>query len=102
MRRLKELGVDDSSASMYWKDDEGNVGDVPAFTLHDVLNMLPKQIENNKLVITYDFSGSWNIFYGERFSYVIEFVYEDIFDAAYEMLCWCAENGYIKTNNKQS
>lgn len=48
MRHLKELGVDDSSASMYWKDDEGNVEDVPAFTLHDLLNMLPKSIEDNE------------------------------------------------------
>lgn len=80
------------------------------FTLQDVLDLLPKEIEieifihkwffnidYQRLDMTYSYTAengaSWNIK-----SISIKDVL--LIDAAYEMLCWCAENGYVETQKK--
>ena len=120
MQKLKELGVDTSKASMhflymptaksimsgvYEVDDEPEVfvsqngmnHEHPTFTLQDIIELLPYTFDNSYLRI---YRGI-NMYY---------FIYEsinsedDIIEkgntpllAAYNMLIWVAENGYLKT-----
>lgn len=124
MRHLKELGVDTSKASMLWiKPQEGvyfvsspklsdgewllsiNVEDdrvkalcetVPAFTLQDIIDKLPCFIDTYVLTLK-KFASTYTCLYMEPYSRSILFLKEnkELIDAAYDMLCWCIENGYI-------
>ena len=122
MEHLCELGIDTTQATMCWikrHDDDGTSKDIlcmhdefcyefssldpkPAFTLQDIIHELPKKINGAELVIN---------FYSDYVSYdkvtnrgEVE-VYKCIMgktctiDAAYEMLFWCNENGYIRTES---
>ena len=134
MNHLKELGVDISGASMFWEKQKvdwmGN--DInnepylifkrrsrviqnfesyevtPAFTLQDILEMLPKRIS----VVDEEYDDVYHIYilmsdckgrvsydtinYNYHNTYLIDFDGDNILDASYEMLCWVAENGYLK------
>lgn len=122
MQHLKEFGVDTSKASMCYvvydsntrkpilciNGDESDYLDdisysLPAFTLQDILDLLPSEIECKEEPITYhieiafDGDGVWEISY-TRNSHVLEYFYhENFIEVAYEMLCWCVENGYVET-----
>lgn len=76
---------------------------LPTFTLQDILDLLPTEIikenrnyqlevfrEPQRYFVSYYWCDNLLISLNE-----LEFI-----DAAYEMLCWCIENGYVKTNNK--
>lgn len=126
MRHLKELGVDTSKASMHWQflptaDSIINGTDEvekepclfvsqpnmkhehPAFTLQDILDKLPHYLNPFPSI-----SFAWMI---ERNTIAYRNV-EDVndclkhftddllIDAAYDMLCWCIENGYIKKEDE--
>lgn len=125
MRHLKELGVDTSRASMCYRRigkyatgevanlpwrlylNNGNYKEynveyevVPAFTLQDILEMLPSKTVASYLHIgRKSFSGNIQ-FYVEYSNFggyaVSHFRNDSLLDAAYDMLCWCLENGYIK------
>lgn len=80
---------------------------IPTFTLQDILEMLPSCIKEDfgdcyYLMIeqlSNDEEKDWNIRYC-LYDYSlskIQFASLNLLDAAYEMLCWCIENGYIKT-----
>ena len=76
---------------------------IPAFTLQDVLDALPGNISYNEKYyhLTVDLDAK-NIYYGTTFGFDLlkVFIYMKkvfIIDAAYSLLCWCIENGYIKT-----
>ena len=123
MQHLKELGVDTSGASMcykkiiedpfdfttdYWKlylrDDRTINGHYtkPTFTLQDILEILPTYIEKydyNQLSIIKHVDGGLSVGYRDQYNwcaYEAFFKCHDIINAAYNMLCWCAENGYLK------
>lgn len=118
MNHLQELGIDTSKASMCWikwgENTTLSVHDeycyepslmnpIPTFTLQDILEMLPKDICQEgctwsaALYIDYE---SNRIAYGntdrEGFEifHEVEIVNNNLLDTAYEMLCWCIENGY--------
>lgn len=128
MQHLKELGVDTSKASMCWwrrvRDFRGekvegqwNLSfnksyivqnfeqneDIPTFTFDDIFELLPKEItrkDNNEkayLEIIFPNNGVWEVTYA-HITVLESFFNEKLIDAAYEMLCWCVEKGYI--NNK--
>lgn len=130
MQHLKELGLDTSSASMYWhkitRTDTGVIEDdwyldihpsvnlpsfisvgrktetIPTFTLQDILDLLPSEIEENSehnLLSITNFNDDWYIRYqlSDEFEPLISFESKSLLDAAYKMLCWCIEKGYIKT-----
>lgn len=127
INHLKELGLDTSKGSMCWRrlirdwKGERKIGklaltlnkpiivsnfeayeDVPTFTLQDILEILPYKIVASYLNIgKKSFSGDI-LFYVEYSNFggyaVSHFRNENIIDAAYEMLCWCIENGYLKVN----
>lgn len=75
------------------------------FTFNDVLNMLPKEIKLNGttyyLFIDYQVNRVAYGFIGEDgiswLSPIFSFSDSPLLDALYKMLCWCIENGYIKT-----
>ena len=124
MQHLQELGLDTSNASalycidnesgekqLMWneqveetdKDDE-YFRIVPAYTLQDILDLLPETIERAEgdfFLEIAKLNGFWYASYiiyvkkGSRFIVMID--EEELIDAAYEMLCWCIENGHIKT-----
>ena len=114
MNKLKELGVDvntkgmclmytsDSSDNYYLKYGESTCeDDVAAFLLQDIIELLPGKLiyEESNLYLTFE-----NIDNEYGFCYVacdfevrIYFNNRDILQAAYNMLIWVIENGYLKT-----
>lgn len=137
MQHLKELGIDTSKASACWFRVLG-VGDlrvftiwslafnkyitktegidtqiVPTFTLQDILDLLPKEIDSGSTFFEHTFYLYVDYQYG-KICYSVDIAYEGMFthksfsidecksliDTAYEMLCWCIENGYVKTNKE--
>lgn len=127
MKHLGDLGIDTSNASMTWmlypyeEDKQPKLSlrewntfkepfriqhCIPAFTLLDVLELLPKEIktgtDNYWLTMSHD-SEEWYIYYSmsDEFDYYKEFKSDSLLEAAYNMLCWCAENGYLKTDKEE-
>lgn len=79
---------------------------IPTFTLQDILDLLPVIIENdyNKLELrikrfVYENDKIMYAVLYEKQDYIdwlIMHSNENLIDSAYDMLCWCAENGYLK------
>lgn len=76
--------------------------ELPTFTLQDILDILPKEVKDDegfKFVLKIEYGPVRRVWY-------IGYYYDDVvfngnlcrgenlIDAAYEMLCWCAEHGY--------
>lgn len=128
MKHLQELGLDTSDASMYWTrvshgsriDDKlkgkwflslqkefqtcgfMSYETTPTYTLQDILDKLPKRIETEdyefELYIYYHENGV-SVFYDDGdITQLAFFSKPTLLESAYEMLCWCIEKGYIKTN----
>lgn len=118
MKHLQELGVDTSKASMCWLTFNGDttlvmhdeycyesssIHPIPAFTLQDILDILPKKIYRDGCTwyasLYIDFENE-RIAYGntDRDGFEIyheEVVSRELIDAAYNMLVWVIENGYL-------
>lgn len=121
MKHLQELGLDTGDASMCWcraishksvtweleiyeyvinqKLDSNFWETTPTYTLQDILDKLPESIQIYDLYI-FKQAGLW---YFEYIDVIEDEVFHSeillrIMDAAYYMLCWCIEKGYIKTN----
>lgn len=123
MRHLQELGVDTSEASaIIYKISEtetycgyarevvlveGFVEDyidkVETFTLQDIIDKLPCFIDTYVFTLQ-KLASTYTCLYMEPYSRSILFLKEnkELIDAAYDMLCWCIENGYIlkRVNNE--
>ena len=126
MKYLWELGLNTSDASMCYCCFYGNIEEeweleiyedvinqkrdstfldiVPTYTFQEIIELLPKEIKTVTdtyylTISTYD-CDVWSIYYSmsDEFDYYKEFKSDSLIDAAYEMLCWCIENGYIKIN----
>ena len=120
MQHLQELGLDTSNASMCriktsngrglaFNDEwisrgESLLEPVPAYTLQDVLDALPKDISKDGCTwsasLYIDFESN-RIAYGNTDRYGFEIYHEimieeDFIDSAYSMLVWCIKNGYVK------
>lgn len=121
MKHLKELGLDTSDASMCFEWNESDSDNMVVtsmdadtnydyyhgtYTLQDILGKLPRHINDfgtkNKMHIEPTFAGPWCISYQigicEPFVFKLS---ENLLDAAYEMLCWCVENGYVKVGKEE-
>lgn len=75
---------------------------IPTFTLQDILELLPKYLINNqiryKLTVCFSKTANhWLIMYYDNHNVLEFYSNSEIIDAAYYLLCWCIENGYIKT-----
>lgn len=112
MKHLHELGLDTSDASMVFQRGSATrhewvlhvmgYADVSlrekefTYTLQDILDKLPPFIGNNTLTLQRH-GDKWMCLYIElytRYSLHME-IKEKCIYAAYDMLCWCIENGYI-------
>lgn len=123
MKHLQELGLDTSDASMCYCCFYGNIEEeweleiyedvinqkrdstfweiVPTYDLQDILNKLPHYLNP----MPYEqILFSWMI-ERDTIAYrnvedvndcIKHFTDSSLIDAAYEMLCWCIEHGYIK------
>lgn len=121
MKHLQEIGLELRNTSMLlWykqmlgkipiSDWELSVGReslfsedhvYPAYTLQDILDKLPKRIETEdyefELYIYYHENGV-SVFYDDGdITQLAFFSKPTLLESAYEMLCWCIENKYIKT-----
>lgn len=116
MKHLKELGLDTSDASMCFEWNESDSDNMvvtsldadanyvhcrTTYTLQDILGKLPVYLNyfgtKYKLHIEPNFAGAWFISY--QIGICEPFVFKlsgNLLDAAYDMLCWCIENGYVK------
>lgn len=126
MQHLQELGLDTSNASMYWISYNGISASIPsnfhlptsdndyvicdAYTLQDVLDALPKEIlyENKRCWASIDLEDGFIGYYYENYSLYYKWAYfetvmkdESLIDAAYELLVWTIEQGYVKTNKNE-
>ena len=116
MTKLKELGVDvtpkgtclmytsDSSDDYYLKYGESTCeDDVAAFSLQDLIELLPKSIIINS--VKHWFCVSQNclltefqvMYFDGRDSYALIKQDKSLLQSAYNMLIWVIENGYLKT-----
>ena len=77
---------------------------IPAYTLQDVLDELPKEISKEGCKwyasLYIDFEND-RIAYGDTDRYGFEIYHEimieeDFIDSAYSMLVWCIKNGFVK------
>lgn len=124
MTHLQELGLDTSDGSMCWcyalsyknakweleiyedvidqKRDSNFWETLPTYTLQDILDKLPPVIKKYYwLAIRVSaHKGMWYVEYNGRGCTLSYFYSENLIDAAYEMLCWCIEKGYIKKEDK--
>ena len=119
MKHLQELGLDTSDASMIFQRGSATrhewvlhvmgYADISlrekefTYTLQDILSKLPRYINDfgvmYKMCVEPLFSGPWAISYQRGISEPFIFkVAGNLLDVSYEMLCWCIENRYIKTN----
>ena len=135
MQRLQELRLELKETMMYWArcvDNnpraathygkwvliKGNNAQtvglmrwefIPAYTLQDVLDALPKDISRDgctwyaSLYIDYENN---RIAYGNTDRNGFEIYHEimiekDLIDAAYSMLCWAIDNKFVETNKNE-
>ena len=82
---------------------------IPAYTLQDVLDALPKDISKDGCTwyasLYIDFENN-RIAYGNTDRYGFEVYHEimiekDLIDAAYSMLCWAIDNKFVETNKNE-
>ena len=129
MQHLKELGLEMKDTMLYWvvykvgneknfvttRENAMEVIDescrmLPAYTLQDVLDALPENIYSEyigwaKLELQAYSEDKWVA--GYRYidtcnRYIIYRDEKELIDAAYKMLCWAIENGYIETIRYES
>ena len=114
MAHLQELGVDTSDSSMMWyRCDDGNterwylqinnelsnslarimkgtVGClVPTYTIGDLVENLPKEVDDNRLEIYLSDKSIGYVHFGIC-AYHED--YDNLMDGLYNLLCWLAEN----------
>ena len=117
MKHLKELGLDTSDASMCFEWNESDSDNMVVtspdadtnydyyhgtYTLQDILNKLPCFIGNQVFTI-HKLVDSYTCLYIELYtrSFINITEGEELIDAAYDMLCWCIENGYVKVGEEE-
>lgn len=130
MQHMQELGLELKETMLYWvvyeaghennfvttKENAMEVidescGMLPAYTLQDVLDALPKyyHIANigwTKLSIRVHTTKEWEIGYVytdelSKYAYGCRILGKELIDAAYELFCWCVEWGFVETNKNE-
>lgn len=125
MKHLRELGLDTSDASICWcyalsyknakweleiyedvinqKRDSTFWEIIPTYTLHDILDKLPSYITYNDEEYQLQILPPCICYRYVNYTFD-DLDYKnnvDILENAYNMLCWCIENGYIGKEGKQ-
>lgn len=128
MQHLQELGLElDYNTMLSWIVDERGKENpllcisseavdyvdfshycLPAYTLQDVLDALPEEITHKRkdyLIEMWKRDDEWTI--GYLFFEIEDVVHlhddtnKSLIDAAYELLVWCIENKFVKTNKNK-
>ena len=116
MNKLKELGVDvkpkgtclmytsDSSDNYYLKYGESTCeDDVAAFSLQDIIELLPKSIRINSVKHWFCVSQNYLLtefqvmYFAGYDPHCVMKQDKSLLQAAYNMLIWVIENNYLKT-----
>lgn len=131
MQHLQELGLELKETMLYWArcvDNnpraathygkwvliKGNNAQtvglmhwefIPAYTLQDVLDALPKSLEIGKSkyeISIYMIEGKWAVdYYSETDADIQSLECENLIDAVYSRLCWAIENKVVETNKNE-
>lgn len=119
MERLKELGIDTSSPSLYYVPTKIPGADYilstkkppiintwkPALTTQDLLDLLPSPLEmpdgTKPHPVIHKNEKGWSISYGTIFSKNLASISGNIMDALYNMLCSLAKEGLIGKEAKK-
>ena len=130
MQHLQELGLKLKETMLYWvvyeaghennfvttKENAMEVidescGMLPAYTLQDVLDALPKYYHIaymgwTKLSIRVHTTKEWEIGHVytdelSKYAYGRRILGKELIDAAYELLVWCIENKFVETNKNE-
>lgn len=111
--RLIELGVDAKLAShdkvVFDKNDKPYSH--PIYDLTDILSILPKEITTSETIMGDDFTSDIGInWYSNVRLWKCGYtclplpynvgIAPELIDALYQLLIWCLENGYLKTEKK--
>lgn len=116
MTHLQELGLDTSDASMCveWRESDESKKVVTSldadtyydyyyetYTLQDILDKLPESVQVYDLYI-FKKVGLWWLKYVDVTNNGTVHLEKmpGIMDAAYYMLCWCIQKGFVKTNKE--
>lgn len=127
IKHLQQLGLETSDASIYWvrrshgsRLDDKSKSDwflslqkefmvcgftsyevIPTLTLQDILDKLPCFIGTHVLTLQ-KLANSGTCLYMEPYSRSILNLTEskELINSAYDMLCWCIENGYVRKEGK--
>ena len=104
--KLIELGVSPERASMcessvaYGNGARGIMKspEIPIFTLADILDILPKEIEDYHLSIESFKETHYTTYIRDNYDdYLIPHKdAPELIDALYSLLLWCLEKGYVK------
>lgn len=80
---------------------------IPAYSLQDVLDALPKEIKpnNTRYFLRIDLADECVYYYYDDHNFVEQRKkvigyngMNKLIDSSYKLLVWCIENGYVKTN----
>lgn len=127
MRHLRDLGVDTSKASMCWLREPNNhtryevfvhdddcyemscLDPVPTFTLQDLLNIIPSRVlskSNEVFSLRIErYIDGWEVYYGttedsDGSKLFTPIDRDTLLEAAYNMLCYLAENKLLEKEGK--
>ena len=124
MQHLVEMGLELKETMMRWQlaNPQGRwvlvpsnmanrkVIGIPAYTLQDVLDALPKEIKYKDkscwpcIELTDEFIGYYyeNTYFAHQYVHR-EFIKidESLIDVSYQLLCWAIEHGFIETNKNE-
>lgn len=112
MKHLQKIGFDTSDGSMCFEWNESDSDNMvvtsldadtnydyyrTTYTLQDILDKLPCFIGKEVLTIQ-KLADSYTCLYMEPYTRSMINITEskEPIDAAYDMLCWCIEKGYVK------
>ena len=128
MQHLQEMGLDTNNASASWykpdmdteymlmfghmKKEElvGNEESIPAYTLQDVLDVLPIEIKykDKRFWLCIELADEMIGYYYENARFEHRWVYyevvmidESLIDAGYKLLCWAIDNKFVETNKNE-
>lgn len=112
MKHLQKIGFDTSDGSMCFEWNESDSDNMvvtsldadtnydhcrTTYTLQDILDKLPCFIGKEVLTIQ-KLADSYTCLYMEPYKITES---KELIDAAYDMLCWCIENGYVKVRKEE-
>ena len=107
-KKLLELGIDVDTADIYlYEGTDGNYypefpierdyGDIPAWSLNSLLNIIKNRKDCNKVELFSNYSSKWVLIatYYDSIWKEKEIIAECPIDAAFEMICFLKENNML-------